>query len=202
MPPLVVEIEHCTENTFCTTYLIEKYQKYADSLKEKLESEFSNHEIIIDVNKGPGADWSFNGSFYQRKSKLASGKEGGEKICYPRAGSFEVQLNLEGKKHSLFSKLRTCKWPRFKPIYRKIRKYANIEDDGSPNNASTEAGQSPNRNAMMSDDEDEGVLSGEEGDIHADAGRDNEEAEAAEEEGAGGEDAEESKEEEEEAKEE
>ncbi|CAL1136671.1 unnamed protein product [Cladocopium goreaui] len=113
-----IEIEHHDENSFHTTYRVERYMEYAKEVERQLQRHMQEKDIPWELKTNPGPPkgcspfWNCKGWFTTTK---------GEKVRYPRLGSFEVFVvvqpgfapKISGLPDVLqvWSKLQSRKWP-------------------------------------------------------------------------------------------
>mmetsp|Transcript_110925 Transcript_110925/g.192337 ORF Transcript_110925/g.192337 Transcript_110925/m.192337 type:complete len:655 (-) Transcript_110925:152-2116(-) len=113
-----VEIEcQDEENSFHTTYRVEKYPQYARRLEHAIRSCFSNegiqHSILLNQNPPKGYV-----PYQNVKNFYVSRREPDSKVRYPRLGSFEVLLRCPRgfaghvpDQLWVWSKLQSRRWP-------------------------------------------------------------------------------------------
>lgn len=118
MTVVSVEIEcHDEENTFHTTYKVNKYPEYARRLENAIRSCFSQeciqHRIVLNQNPPKGYVQQ-----HSVKNWYVRPREPQAKVRYPRLGSFEVLLRCPSgfakgvpEQLPVWSKLNTHRWP-------------------------------------------------------------------------------------------
>lgn len=115
---VTVEIEFNDENSFHTSYNVNKYPEHARKVQAALRSHFTaeglDHSILL--NPGPGDGYQ---QFFNCRSWYSSVRDPGERVRYPRLGAFEIHVQypvglcdwLPRGRIQVWSKLRSHRWP-------------------------------------------------------------------------------------------
>ncbi|CAJ1345766.1 unnamed protein product [Effrenium voratum] len=112
-----IEIEHHFENTFHTTYAVERYSEYAQQVQRQMNVQLESRDINVQVVTNPGPPKGFS-PFWSCQGWFTSTK--GEKVRYPRLGAFEVFAEISKDfapksglppRMQLWSKLCSHRWP-------------------------------------------------------------------------------------------
>eukprot|EP00439_Symbiodinium_sp_Y106_P059660 s2262_g8.t1 len=134
-----IEIEHHDENSFHTTYKVERYTKYAKDVEAMMNVHLTNenisHRICLasdpsipsHASRNPGPPKGF-APFWNCRGWFTSIK--GEKVRYPRLGSFEVTVLLSSgfapptsglpDRLQVWSKLSSQRWPNPDTLAQKV----------------------------------------------------------------------------------
>lgn len=116
---VTVEIEcHNEDNSFHTTYKVDKYPEYAKRVQQAMRHHLSSEGIAhsVSLNPGPGKGYE---QFFNCRSWYSSSRDPSVKVRYPRLGAFEVHVQypadlcdkLPRGRLEVWSKLRTHRWP-------------------------------------------------------------------------------------------
>jgi len=115
-------VEVCNENTFCSDYNLQKYEKYANDLAGKIYD--TCPDAVIVFNKVPKR-WPKSKMF---PNLLVDYDEQNEyHDLYPRGGAFEVSTVHEMKNMKtemlFYSKIKGKMWPHIGNMAEKIARY-------------------------------------------------------------------------------
>jgi len=131
-----IEIEHHDENSFHTTYKVERYTEYAQEVERKLRRHLEEKDITLTLATNPGPPkgcapfWNCKGWYTTTK---------GEKVRYPRLGSFEVFVvvqkdfapnNKLPEIMQVWSKLQSRKWPDPERLAASVADLLSAAQDG------------------------------------------------------------------------
>jgi len=135
---VTVEIEYHDDNSFHTTYKVNKYPEYA----RKLEALISNHlneegiRPMVLMNPGPGKGYA---PFWNCRNWFTCTKDA-KKVRYPRLGSFEVAVKCPAnfaapntglpQKLEVWSKLTTHRWPDPEKLAQSVARLLAAGRDG------------------------------------------------------------------------
>ena len=138
---LTIVVEVCNENTFCSDYNLQKYEKYANDIAGQIYETCQN--VVVVFNKVPKR-WP--------KSKLYPNlledydEENEYHDLYPRGGAFEVSTNVEMQNRNyqgivqkkrievlFYSKIKGKMWPHIDNMATKIARFQEQYQDGVTN---------------------------------------------------------------------